>query len=341
MSEPAVHDAPLVSETVKGLDPAARAAWQLTGDLPGESSSTDAASSPAEPAEQATSTDARLPAASEPATSTSPVNKSRPNADTRKAELQADIEALVKQRNSLKAELAAPRPQAPPDVAPVSSPAPVTLADTMARPDLSQPALTEQAFFQRFPDATYGEFTGYSIRHALASVELERRREAHAATHEQTVRSHGMTFAERLATARAANPALAIDPALLAHAPTLTLPEGVAPRVENAIAQEVLTSDDPAALLEYWTAHPDEYQALLTINTPLELGKAIGRLELKLTGQTAMPTKPTVKTVTSAPAPAQTLGSKPSAPADKVEAAIGRKDFRSYRDEMNRREVAS
>ena len=345
MSEPGAATEPLHSEAVKALSADDRAHWQLTGELPSSSddiSVTDAASSPAEPAEQATSTEATTPAASEPATSTTPPGKAkRPNAETRKAELAAEIHTLLQQRDSLKAEVSAPRQTTALDVVPASSPAPVTMAETVLRPDVTQSALSETQFFERFPDAAYGDFTRYTARYEFALAKAEDAQAQHVQARRQAVDQKAATFTERLDAAKAADPTFRVDDRLMELTPVELLPDGARYGPGNVIASEVLASDAAPALLRYFTDHWDALKAIATLDSDVAIARAIGRLEATLESRALMPSQPTVKTVTSAPAPAQTLGSKPSAPVDVVEAAIGRKDFASYREAMNRREVAS
>lgn len=347
-----VIEAPPSSATdvLSSLSPKQLGEWRLTGSIPEASSETDAPSSsplasdsaPDTP-EQAASTDAHTPPASEPGTSAAkPVStKPKANAETRKAELNAEIQSLLKQRDELRAAVTAPPPQpAREDVKLVaSSSTPPPLADAIARPDVTRPALSEGQFFEAYPEAAYGDFARYTARYEYHALRAEDQRTQADQARVQAIQAKAQAYGDRVRAAQA-DPDFTIDDRLLSLIPADFLPPGVPLAAEHVIAQEIMTSEVAPALLRHLSEHPDEFAALRALDSPLAISRAMGRLEARLdTSQT--PNKPVVKTTTSAPTPPKTLGTKSAEPVDDVQAALASGDVRRYILAMNRKEAAS
>ena len=320
-----------------------RDTWLLTGevptpnvsavepDAPARKSDGPPDSSPAELAAQATSTDVPPSPASEPGT------PKKANAETRKAELAAEIQALLKQRDEVKASLAAaPRSTAPPDVQADSSPAapPVSLDSLIDAPDVTQPFLKEEAFYAQFPEATVADYVRYA-----ASYQAERVAFRQAAG--QRLRSREAYFAERAAQASEVAPdALTkLPPDVVNAMPVDLLPAGTTPGLWNYAVQEILNAAEPGRLLAHLADHPEVVQQIAQTTSPRETIRTIAQIEARL-GTSVIPS-PAVKTATSAPPPPVTLGSKPSIPSDEIDEALATGDFRKYRAAMNRQEMGT
>lgn len=339
-------DAP-AADPLGALSSQERSHWRLTGELPtqtepasdlgegaaDESPNVDRTSLPGQPGDQAAETAASIPPASKPGT---PSKKS--NADTRKAELNAEILALKNERDRLRAEresYQAPTYQ-PPVVTPESRPAsPPDLASTLSNPDTRQPMLTEESFWQQFPNATVGDFARYVARYEL--------RAESALRDDYTARKTRVDpFYSRLEQRKAEDPAYLdrIDARVKALVPVDLLPPGTRPNAGNIIAQAVVTSPQSLELMEHLTEHPEVLDRLHASPSADVIVREIGRLESKLeTSKTATPAAPAALPVSLAPAPTVTLGSKPSQPADELADAIRTGDFARYRELQNRKEM--
>ena len=329
-SSPALEtpSAPTSAPDLGAMSPDERSHWRLTGEFPSAKDSSEAASTPAEPAEQAASTDASSTPASEPGTP-------KKNAATR-------IQQLLEENKLLKERLeSAPRESRPApavDERAASSPAQAaerTLDAAIASPDLSRPPLEEGDFFREFPDASMAAFVDY--RHGYREAMSEARRAA-----DQQRESLSSSYAQRMAPAIEADPQFwsTLDPRLKETTPIALLPAGEAPTALNFAAQEILESEHPAEIMSYLSAHP-QYLEVLSRMSSAHAIRAIARLDALVGSVSSVPTKqPVGKTTTSAPAVPQTLGSKPAESADETTTSVVAGDFRRYKSAMNRREGA-
>jgi hypothetical protein len=109
------------------------------------------------------------------------------------------------------------------------------------------------------------------------------------------------TFADKESAFRAEHPdydAVARNPAL---------------PITQQVAEVILETDDPPAIAYYLGQNPEEAAAIAQM-TPHQIGRAIGRIEAKLSAPPASdaPRQPEPKTVTKAPAPVTTLSGSPA-----------------------------
>lgn len=324
-----------------------RGQWRLTGQLPTTPaeakdstvepqapvtrSDAPADSSPAEPVAQVDATASSTTPASEPGTS-----KKKANADTRKSELAAEIQALLKQRDDLKAEVrqGAARPSSIPDAPAASSPAPtmpLTLESLVDRPDISRPPIGEAEFFQQFPDATVSDLADYRASYRIQKADAQKVR--------QSARDSAI---EKFHSA--IKPSLEADPvgfkAKMDRLPDPISALGPTDKAGplNYAAEEVFQSSMPAKLIEHLDANPEIIAKMETMK-PVEVIRTIAKLEAALDTTSSTPTSPVAKAITSAPSPAVTLGSRPSAPADEVAAAVAAQDFARYASLKNAQEA--
>jgi hypothetical protein len=277
------------------------------------------------------------PPASEPGTPT------KKNADTRKAELTADIQALLKQRAELRDSLERDRAvRTPPRDAPAaSSPATETrsLSQIIQSPDISKPILTDTEFFATYPDAGIVDLQRYAARYELA-------RDKQESVQAKAVETRHQSFLEKMAPALTADPEFwSKQDRALVTAPTVDelIRRGQAETAGplNYAAHEILTCGSPKEVIEHLTAHADERAALLTMS-PAEVIRAIARLDARFE-KSSVPDSPVVppKATTSAPTPPTTLGSRQTVPTDDAKTAVMAGDFRRYKAARNREEVAS
>jgi hypothetical protein len=327
---PVVELGPPGYKPMADLSPEERDHWRLTGNYPTpptDSSVADADSTPAAPVAQAASTDASIPAASEPAASSTP-----PKTAARIQQLLADRATEKARADALEARLAALERPAPAAVA-ASAPA----ADTI--PDFA-------TWSAAHPDGTWDQWSQAHItqtaRQETARLLAESRTQqtqAEAAQVRQALRQARVeSFVKRRDAALAADPALVTKIAPLASLVPTELLNGQPRTSASDLAQEILIADEPIALMAHFADHPEDYQRILALPDPLAVTRAVALVAGRLTVPVS---KGNPNRVSTAPAPPTTLGSKTAAPTDEVQAAVVAKDFRKYRQLMNAREVAA
>ena len=344
VNEPATTAPSGAGDVIGSLSSDQRSHWRLTGELPGTTEPADEAdaspnvtpeSLPGQPVEQAAEVAASTPPASKTGT---PSKKS--NAETRKAELNAEILALKADRDRLRAEFEQLRTTTtqPPAVTPESRPdSPPDLAQTLSNPDPRQPMLSEESFWQQFPNATVGDFARYVARYEL-------RAEAALRDEYSSRKSRIDPYFTRLEARKAEDPAYLdkIDVRVKSLVPVDLLPPGTRPNAGNIIAQAVVTSPQSLELMEHFSAHPEILDKLAGFPSAEAIVREVGRIESKLeSSKTATPAAPAALPVSLAPPPHATLGSKPAQPADELAEAIRNGDFVRFRELQNRKEMKS
>lgn len=314
------------TDALAQASPEAYAAWQQTGELPASSDPPVAAadSTPAEPVVQAP--DAVPASSAEVSTGKRTDARAEENrvpvllADRAKERTRA--EAAEARAAQLERDLAALRQPAPsPDARPaVSSPAPAT----DPRPDKNDAA--------KYPEGQYGDdyvedLSAWKTRQLIREAREEARVEAqeHQKKQQDEARVHSMTDAwfKRMAAAKSAHPDF--DEAQAGR----LIPPGspVDDWIRNA-------GDSGAEVAHYLVTHPAEVARLLGLPDRPAFSRAMVSLEASLA-----PAVP--KTISDAPAPGRTLGSRAVSPGDAVTAALAAKDVGAYIDAANRREVAA
>lgn len=343
---------------IDSLSSTERSTWQQSGDLPDRvrvrsrrepSSDVSAASSapstdlressPATPVDQAASTDAQTKApASEPG---QPPEKGA-KLKARNAELDAEnaqLQERLKLRKALREELKSL--ERPADAkTPESSPA----ADQRREWDGIVPNDPKPQ------DVDFDHHNDYlDARDAWNERRIERkldaRSHADAEVRDQvgSIQSIAKTAAERIAKFQEATPGFAeqVDPRLLdIETASVRRLKGEKVGPQHLLAEHVLKSEAVGDLLTHFStpAGQREWQSLVSLN-PFDLLVAFGRIESRF--DPAKPSAPAPKTVSTAPAPPMTLGTRTADTADPLEAAIKRKDTSAYIREANKRELAA
>ncbi len=327
--EPAAHE-PLLADVKPDLGVLTaeqRQTWRETGewpDAPTLSSSKPADSTPAKPAVQAASTDASSSTASEP------VAPKKANADTRKAELAAEIQDLLSQRDRLRAEVQSrpARPSPDPDAHAASSPAPTkpSLTQLVNAPDPSQPLLSDAEFYEQFPNATIGDFAKYVTNHTV-----ENRDQAKTAQQSrQSFFSAIQDVVKSVSNGDTAEYAKLMD---TLQSPVSLLKAGLDPLPVNYAMEEVFQSPNAKALTAHLIEHPEILDGLTSQRDAIW---TIARLDAQL-DTPSVNSQPVP--VTNAPAQPAKLSGKSAAPVDELEQAIRNRDTRAYNRIMNSREA--
>jgi hypothetical protein len=276
-------------------------------------SQTPAASSPAPPEEPAAETSAQASPASEPGTEPKPKG-----AKARSAELDKDIAELnerLRLRKQLREELDALGHQPKQDVKPGSSP-----AAKIDAPEDPEPTLES---FQN-DDDPYLAFT-------KASAAWTARQEHRKLTADLQARNQKEAYERELNSATQRMEAKAREKYADWDA------------VRDAAVEEIKAETRKswsADISEFVAYHPQGHElayALLkdgadsarlsSITHPVILGFEIGSRLAKL----SQPQTPAPKTVSGAPPPPQTLGSRAAQPANPIDSAVAEGDVSSYR----------
>jgi hypothetical protein len=106
--------------------------------------------------------------------------------------------------------------------------------------------------------------------------------------------------------------------------------------ITQQVAEVILDTDDPPAIAYYLGQNPTEAAAIAQM-TPHQIGRAIGRIEAKLSAPpaTEAPRQPEPKTVTNAPAPVTTLSGSPA-----VKKSLDDLSMREYAAERRKERLA-
>lgn len=129
-----------------------------------------------------------------------------------------------------------------------------------------------------------------------------------------------------------------INPDLLTLKPSIMLQPGERPTFGHAIADVLLQSDQPEALMRHLSkaGEADRLSAL----DPAAFYREIGRIEASFAKPVAVTTT-SPKTITEAPAPPPTVATGSGNTTDPVEAALKAGDFPRYQQAKRRKELAA
>ena len=332
--------------SLDSLSPSEMQHWRMTGDLPERKPADQpAASAPAKPAAQAEGTPSSNPPASEP-------GKGHKNADTRVQELLADRARERERAEKAERRLAEFEGRTP--TRDTTTPADSSPARTTAptATDDPEPKLADyEANPQKYGGDPYTAWLdarsrwAYRQEHQRTQAAEQQRAEERQSEEAETTRR--TAFRDRIQEATKADPQFLdslSDPVKALKPIRDARKEGEQLSPRNAVAEELLDSPVAPQLMRHWTDHPEDLEKLAGAKSPRELLIEFGRQTALVEGADARagaPAKPPTKTVTSAPAPAHTLGARPAAPVDEAEAALERGDVEAYFRAQNAREMAA
>lgn len=292
--------APTTSQRLAALSGAERAEWQKSGTLPDISPAV--ASHTAEPDDQVAATAAVIPAASEPA-------KAK-GADSRKAELAAEINALLEQRAKLRQEL---------NQSISTRPAASSAATADPKPDINAYNDSNGGLTKYIDDLT-----------AWATGKVFKERDAATATQTAAERQRAEVLQleeawnQRVTTAKTKH--ADFDGDLVSK---LIPPKSLVDAWINE--QEPETAAD---VLYHFQTHPTEVTRILQ----LPMTRQVRELVL-IEQQAAL--KPTIKRHTTAPNTGEVLGVRGTDASDETTRARRNKDVRGYIDAANRADLAA
>ena len=106
-----------------------------------------------------------------------------------------------------------------------------------------------------------------------------------------------------------------ISPEVLALKPFSRLAPGERPGPLNALAEEIIDSPHTVALLQHFTAHPDDLQRFQTLR-PRELTREVARLEARYDAAPAQGSASSAPAISQAHPPIQPVSGAPPMPSD-------------------------
>lgn len=316
------------------MTPTERTAWQKSGELPDRVQIAPKADAPAKATAPPAVGDVKTAeAAPVKAEAERAVSKRQQEANER---TQRAVEAATAQ---LRDELAALKAQQTP-------PAPRREESRTAptAPAPSDDPEPQEADFASDPNpyAYLDARADWRARQVFRAQQQKVSEQAAHARHVQQLTKTIETATGRIASYEQAHPEFKtkVDPRLLEIVPESLLPPGSQVSPANELAQETLSSEHVGPLLEFFST-PDgqaEWGRLVSLRGSERL-RHFGRLEARF--DTAAPSAPAAKHVSSAPTPPAVLGDRPMESVDAVEAAIKRNDPEAYFREQNKRELAA
>lgn len=212
----------------------------------------------------------------------------REEAKREAAELRARLEALEARQHT--PAPAAPTPQATPD----GDPEP------------------QEADFEVYGDYVK-KISEWQARQVFKAQQQQWQAQAQTASSEQFHAQRAQQFATRLQTATQADPTFlqTIHPAVLALRPSSSLQPGERATAMHAVADALIDSEVPDALMRHWTEHfDDDFRRLLTLH-PIQVIREVGKLEARL-GTAPAGSVPSSPVLSSAKPPIKPVGSAPA-----------------------------
>ena len=316
-SSPAPSSPLSPSDALAAASPEALATWRNTGELPTEPTPSPAADST--PAEAEAPAETAAPAADDKAAAPSPaIRPKTENAETRKAQLAAEIQELLQRRAQLRRELEQPPP--PPQTRADAKPAASSPAPDPADPEPNPDDAT------KYPDGVYdrrfmkdqANWEARQVFRAEQEAAYTRHREYQA---QQAAQERLRGWAERLDAAKAKYP-----DDWQQRLASVAIPEG------SPIDVWVMDSPLGAELLLGPLTNPAEVRRISALPV-IQQVRELALLEKSLEPAPA-------KTITDAPDPPHTLGERTTTPGDPVQRAVKTGDVAAFLAAENAREMA-
>lgn len=312
--------APAAGDVLSSLTAEERGAWLKTGALPGDESAADPEPAPAEPAKAA-------PGETRPPSPRRDINARLGQLSEQKHAADARAEAAERRAADLEARLAATSTAAPASTAPPATAAPAPALRVYQTPrgpvDFASddPSVIVDQFIALGYVDPYAAMNLFTAKAALHFAESDRQTAATQARDKALVDDAFHEVHEKY-------PDWSIE--------KLKTPEMQYP-VPMTTARLIFESPVRADVIYYFSEHPAEGRKIAAMD-PLAAARALGALESTLSA--APSSAVTRKTVSSAPAPSQTLGSRhQSGAGDELDDAVKTNDVARYMEIANRRDL--
>lgn len=312
------------SEVLASLTPAERGEWRNTGKLPEQPNKQESA--PADTSKETKSVTAPEAEAGKATQEHKPESKGAPGAEQRIRELVAKLKASEARNQEL--EKGKPEPKA--EAKPAAKAA-------EGEPEKYVP-LSEDDYFAKNPDKSYDDYMEAKMDHKIEwRLKTEKATAAKAEQERQQaeqLKTIETNWKERVDAAVKAHPDFAekCDAEFNKLIPAGSLLDGW--MIDSELGAEIL----------YHFANNREELAEVLKMTPFALTRKLTKLEDKLAGEPA-PEKPEKKApvteISKAPKPASEVGGRATAPEDEAAAAAKDNDFRRFKAERDRAELAA
>lgn len=264
------------------------------------------------------------------------------NLQTRREQIQSEVEALQEQirlKKALRAELdslGVPTATVKPESAPAQQ-APKSWERYKSLPGAPKPEQFD--VYEDFLDAR----ADFIVEQRLNEREQQsaRDRESHERVTSTVKTIEG--FRERVAKAREADPAFdsQIDPRLTEVVPAFALRADEPVTAANALMALIVESEAAPDLLRHFSTEQGQADwRELAAQSPMALTRRFGRLEARFLDGGSSAAVPAAKPVTKAPPPPTTLGTQPPASPDRAAAAVAKRDYSSYEAAQNAADLA-
>ena len=281
---------------------------------------------PAEPA--ATAADvADAPAQGDP-TETTDAAETQPAADEQgrdeqgrfkpKKSAQRRIDEAIYQREEARRELAAAREQLAAYQRQQAAPQ-GRVEQGQYTPGLAADPQPDPSDAARYPDGVWdqrfqADMARWGARQEVRAYEqqqLQARAQQAVETEQQAI---AREFVSRMDAAAQADPQLAepLAPHVQDLRPLMSLHPGEQPTGETAMADALLTSEQPARLAQYLSTHPDDFRRIAALHPTLAM-REIGRLEARLDTAPRAGSVPQAPSISQAKPPIQPVGRSVSA----------------------------
>lgn len=273
--------------------------------------------------------DAKKPAASPAATSDPPAPAPAP----KKITLSQD-ELNERTRRAVESAIADDRRTrtATPPSPDASSPAPAPSTEADYKRYLAMPDAPKLDKFESIEE--HSAAMSFFIAKKMIAEDRDASQRTERQTHAQlSLQQRDQQFNDRLKTAKDADPDFItkLSPEVRGLKTRDDLGPTDKPGPLNDVADFILRSEVPAQLMRHFTDHPEDLQRFASLANPAAVSFEMGKLHARLT-TTELPKSPLPKTITEAPDPATTLGTKPAAPsASDEDNAVAAGDFGAFR----------
>lgn len=317
---PAAESSPAPSQVLESFTPQQRQEWLKTGELPGAKPAENKGEEKSNPQEPPTSeasapsgdASGAVPKADEKAAASEPAKtqtQEHSKGEERKARLAAEIQDLLRQRAELRREV-----QTSKEAKTTAPPAEKT--SDKPTPDKFT---TYEEYVEALADWK-AEQKGVAL---INQFKQEQEQAAKKAQQDEAFKQAQEHWKAQVEKAIEKHPDF-VEVALAKESP---IPENSIP--DGFLAK----SEHGADILYHLSKNPDEIKSILKLD-PFDQVRALIKLEVSLSEAPA-------KTVTSAPPPAKELGGRSTNASDPATEAVKAKNFRAYKEAMDRREHAS
>lgn len=322
-------DQPTPNFNPETFTPEEHAAWMDKGTVP-----TVPAEKPdqAKPADTPPAPPAGAARADEPATESAPVKTQEhkgKGADARKAELNAEIQELLKKRNELRAEVQ-PKPDAKPD------PSPAAKLEKPVKPVFGEKPDETWDQFEARQDAYHEALAEYKAKQILADERAANEKARKDAETAEANKALEESWKERVSAAESKH----ADFAEVAFSETTP----ITPAMDGFILDSPVGPEILYRLGQNGSAEGKRIAALGPFAAVRELVKIEQSIAQSLATATAeappaTPVKAPVTPITRAAKPATDLRATQAAPVDPLKAAIEAGDYTAYAELANRRDI--